>query len=720
MRRVNALYITAKNGAIKICARLNEALLEQFGFAIQDVTCGKIINYLYTPKDSSSLAITRILFGICMLLDIPDERGGAVMPTRWGDPKTCHFPLLPFVTAVSLPYMALVYSVLWLGALGITLGYKFRLSSWAFTICYWYLFLIEKSFWNNHSYLFGLVSLLLSCTEAGNYWSIDVFLKPSLKRTTVPYWNYFVLKYQFFILYFVAGLKKGTAEWLTGYSVPNLSEHWVFSPFKLFLTGPQINYLIVHWFIFVFDLTIAFWMMWSKTRHIAMVFCALFHLMNSRLFAIGMFPWVCLATMPLYYPFDWPKILLRRAISSTAVFFNKIIEVLRAKLVKLHDKFKTDESEIHETKLSKDSDKDKVLADKKNKLNEKECSVSNKKETSDNIIRKAKIEKIKDPKENAGECNERYEQRKMRTCLLILLHVVMQAFLPYSHFITKGYNNWTNGLYGYSWDMMVHTWDVYSVVVKVVNNENNAEYFVDPYIYTPNDRWTRHGDMVYQYAHCLKDRLLKTHTGKQISANSLSENISIYIDVWCSMNGRFIQRMFSKEDMLAVSWSPLKQLSYIMPLLDEGLNWRSYLQNMKEVVHSWNNYSDVVFIADFPGYEQDKFIPRELVNVSLTVLKGTVMYEPEHTSEMTGQSHRLNEGHQVKLDSERFHRVINIGSSPAFYMYTFANLTEANNVAPSKPLLPIYKELFRRYKNMITFAKNVFSNIFRISQCYEI
>ena len=56
------------------------------------------------------------------------------------------------------------------GALCIMLGYKFHIAAPVFTACYWYLFLIEKSFWNNHSYLFGLVALLLSCTQADCYW----------------------------------------------------------------------------------------------------------------------------------------------------------------------------------------------------------------------------------------------------------------------------------------------------------------------------------------------------------------------------------------------------------------------------------------------------------------------------------------------------------------------------------------------------------------------
>lgn len=50
-----------------------------------------------------------------MLFDIPDERGGANMDKRWGDTGTCHFPLIPFVQAVPMPYMALVYAGLWMG-----------------------------------------------------------------------------------------------------------------------------------------------------------------------------------------------------------------------------------------------------------------------------------------------------------------------------------------------------------------------------------------------------------------------------------------------------------------------------------------------------------------------------------------------------------------------------------------------------------------------------
>lgn len=52
--------------------------------------------------------------GIMMVLDGPEERGGAEMDFRWGDPRGCHFPLVP-LKVLSLPYMAILYAIMWLG-----------------------------------------------------------------------------------------------------------------------------------------------------------------------------------------------------------------------------------------------------------------------------------------------------------------------------------------------------------------------------------------------------------------------------------------------------------------------------------------------------------------------------------------------------------------------------------------------------------------------------
>ncbi|XP_028167858.1 vitamin K-dependent gamma-carboxylase [Ostrinia furnacalis] len=708
----------------------NEKFEEQFEFKIQDVTFEKIVIYLNKPKDPSSLAVTRVLFGLAMLFDIPDERGGAIMERRW-DSKLCRFPLLPFLQALPMPYMAIVYAILWLGALGIMLGYKYKMAAAAFVVCYWYLFLIEKSYWNNHSYLFGLVGLLLACTDADCYWSLDAYIDPTKRKDSVPYWNYFILKYQFFILYFMAGLKKGTAEWLSGYSVQNLSEHWVFAPFRLFLTVPQTDYLVVHWFIFAFDLTVAAWMMWSRSRHVAMLLCALFHLMNSRLFRIGMFPWVCLATMPLFYPFDWPKLAVTLASEKYLTYKNKLCDLFR--VIMWHSKGcqcwtnRFDDKDSDEGLTNDVTDEDEVNDDCKD-VNEPNLA-DNTDESNDEVFTNPKSEDDCNPKKNITKSVDQTEvtndtENYRKNCLttyLIIAFVIIQAFLPYSHFITKGYNNWTNGLYGYSWDMMVHTWEPHSIVVKVVDNKANQEFYVDPDLFTLNDRWTRHGDMVHQYAKCLEQKLAQS--GKSYTYRKIPKNISIYIDVWCSMNGRFIQRMFDpKVDLLKADWSPLQPVPYLMPLLDEALHWRTALDDIRNNVLSWSNYSDVTFIADFPGYDQEKFIPSELKNVTLTVLEGQVAFESEVTEAYKGQSTKLFVGNSTLVTSGSFHKVLNIGNQPAFYMYTYYNSSEVTEPMEPKPKLPIGSELLRRLRNMLTFGyivvKGVAQSFYNTFECY--
>lgn len=142
---------------------------------------------------------------------------------------------------------------------------------------------------------------------------------------------------------------------------------------------------------------------------------------------------------------------------------------------------------------------------------------------------------------------------------------------------------------------MVHSWDTNSVVIRTVDNKYNKEFFLDPELCAPNERWTSHGDMVFQYAQCLKNTIVKDAIKH--------DDISIYFDIWISLNGRFTQRIFDpKVDVLKTSWSALERVPFLMPLLDdEGLTWRNVLLEFKDEVSSWNNYSEVLFLADFPG-----------------------------------------------------------------------------------------------------------------------
>ncbi|XP_032670283.1 vitamin K-dependent gamma-carboxylase isoform X2 [Odontomachus brunneus] len=686
------------------------------GCKVSDVlSFEKFTQLLYRPTDPASLGVARALFGLCMVIDVVEERGFSNIDIKWGDPWECHFPLIHGMGPPSLPWMIMLYTVMWIGAFGIALGLRFKLACACFALPYWYIFLLDKSYWNNHTYLYGIVAILFWGTGADKYFALDAN-KARHHDDSVPYWNYFILKFQFFLLYFLAGLKKSSREWLEGYAMTNLSRHWVFYPFHFFLTTEQTDYLIVHWFAFIFDLTVGFWMLLEKTRIPAMVLCTAFHLMNTRLFSIGMFPYVCLATMPLFCRVDWPRKLghyfnWRRRVSAADV---KPIDENRAKAI---------------DDQRKDSTRFERCASSSNEILDNETTHEGKEEVNrdyftgpkseekinkgddDTQLPENSIESGKEEDVNVREKIPRAQRatkvtKKQKLVVSILLcHIALQFFLPYSHFISKGYNNWVPGLYGYSWDMMVHAWDTVLVVIKVHDNVNNKIRYLDPEAWVQSNRWVRHADMAMQYSQCMKDNLMRRKK-EALSDNrqseemqmwiKLSANLSIYIDVWCSLNGRFQQRVFDpRVDMLTVDWHPFKPVSFLMPLLTQYNSYRYEMEKILKHVYTWSNYTDVLFVADFPGMHLENYISTDFTNVSLAVLEGEVTYIDEKSPDST----TVLKGRSIPVKTGMFHRVKTTSSCPACYMYTYTNQTQQlNNERTSTPIQtndtqPLLKEV---------------------------
>lgn len=104
-----------------------------------------------------------------MVLDVVEERGLGDVDIKWGDPMECHFPLIHGMKPLPLPWMITIYAIMWIGAFGIMLGSRFKIACACFLIPYWYIFLLDKSYWNNHTYLYGIVVILLWGTGADKY-----------------------------------------------------------------------------------------------------------------------------------------------------------------------------------------------------------------------------------------------------------------------------------------------------------------------------------------------------------------------------------------------------------------------------------------------------------------------------------------------------------------------------------------------------------------------
>lgn len=298
----------------------------------------------------------------------------------------------------------------------------------------------------------------------------------------------------------------------------------------------------------------------------------------------------------------------------------------------------------------------------------------------------------------------------------------------------QGYNNWTKGLYGYSWDMMVHAWDTILVVVKIVENDTGKEFYMEPSYLAQNDRWSKHADMCLQLANCLKQQLLNDLIARKAMKGNgmlqpkgthiLTENISIYIDVWCSLNGRFQQRMYDPNyDLLKANWSPFKPVEWLLPLLTEYSGLREKMAHIQERVYLWSNYSDVLFIADFPGMQLDNFVSSDLTSVMLTVLEGSVVLELENEETSQSIGVPLHKGDRHPLQANSFHAIRTVSKTPACYMYTYINGTKEalegkekvntddrpNHVMKSP--FPLVEDLGERWDNFLKMIGHI-SNSF--------
>ncbi|XP_062913193.1 vitamin K-dependent gamma-carboxylase isoform X1 [Mobula hypostoma] len=587
----------------------NSRMKRIFGFELSDFrSWHRFVCLLNRPTDPASLGVFRLLFGLLMTLDIPQERGLSSLDHKYFDELVvCRFPLFNFLKPLPLDWMYVVFVTMWLGAIGIMLGCFYRLSCLMFLVPYWYNFFLDKTAWNNHSYLYGLIGFQLTLMDANRYWSIDGLRNPRKRNAQVPLWNYTLLRIQIFIVYFIAGVKKLDADWVEGYSMNQLAQHWLFDPFKLVLSEELVSLLVVHGGGLMLDLSAGYLLFFDVTRPYAIFFVTYFHCMNSQLFNIGMFSYTMLATSPLFcYP-DWPRSFIRKFPS----FLRTLLPL-------------TDPPQPSDSCVPPIEERDRRGRSQQRTGTETPLTL-----------------------------------RQRLGAVFVVIYVAEQFFLPHSHFITQGYNNWTNGLYGYSWDMMVHSRSHQHVKITYKDGVTGEVGYLNPGVWTQSRRWKDHADMLKQYSSCLAQELRRYNV----------VDPELYFDVWVSINDRFQQRLFDpRVDVVTAEWSPFKKTSWLMPLLVNLSPWRL---KFEEIEKTLDNQMDVVFIADFPGLHLENFVSEDLGNTSIQVLKGELAVEIVAEK----KNYSLKEGDKMQLPAGDYHNVYTMSEEPSCYMYIYVNTT---------------------------------------------
>jgi hypothetical protein len=161
---------------------------------------------------------------------------------------------------------------------------------------------MQKSSYNNHYYLLMLISSIMVFLPASKYASIDAKLNPKLSSISMPQWCRLIIILQLFIVYTYAAFAKFYPEWLDTTFIELLMK----GKEDYFLVGNLLQQKWLHYFLayggILFDGLIVPLLLYKPTRKYAFLISIFFHLFNSFVLQIGIFPYLSLAFALFFFP----------------------------------------------------------------------------------------------------------------------------------------------------------------------------------------------------------------------------------------------------------------------------------------------------------------------------------------------------------------------------------------------------------------------------------
>jgi vitamin K-dependent gamma-carboxylase len=266
--------------------------------------------FLFKHIDNIGLILFRIAFGALIAIE-----GFGAISTGWVR-RTLVEPLftfnfIGFDFIQPLPGTGMYWYFALMGVFGVfvMLGYKYRFSMACYALMWTCVYLMQKTSYNNHYYLMMLLCWIMVFLPAHRWFSVDAAWNPKIKSPSMPRWVLLVLILQVWIVYTYASIAKLYPDWLNA-SVAELfmrgkSDYWLIGEFL------QLDW--VHWCIayvgLLFDLLIVPLLLWKRTRLIGFIISVFFHLFNSVVFQIGIFPYMSIAFALFFFS---PQLLRKR------------------------------------------------------------------------------------------------------------------------------------------------------------------------------------------------------------------------------------------------------------------------------------------------------------------------------------------------------------------------------------------------------------------------
>ena len=223
------------------------------------------------------------------------------------EPKfTFNFIHLDFLQPLPGNGMYWYFFIMGVCGVGIMLGYRYRAAIIGFTVLWACVYLMQKSSYNNHYYLLMLLNIMMCFLPANRNLALDTKLNYVKKTDWMPSWVKWAIVFQLFIVYTYASAAKFYPGWLDTTFASILMK----GRKDFFLIGDIIQqkwaHYVIAYFGILFDGLIIPALLYKRTRKIAFALALFFHLYNSFVLQIGIFPYLALAFCVFFFD---PKVV---------------------------------------------------------------------------------------------------------------------------------------------------------------------------------------------------------------------------------------------------------------------------------------------------------------------------------------------------------------------------------------------------------------------------
>ncbi len=260
------------------------------------------------------MAVFRVAFGAIMLWEVCRYFSHAWIARYFIEPRF-HFTYYGFGWVHPWPATGMYahFVVLGVAALCVALGLWYRAAAAVLVVAFTYVFLLDEARYLNHFYAAALFALLLAVVPAHHTFSLDAWRRGKRGAAwspTVPRWALWLLRVQVGVIYFFGGVAKLNADWLAGEPMRTWLMDAADNPLIALVVRNNAELYLFSYGGLLFDLCVVPALLWRRTRPYAFAAAIVFHVMNSQLFAIGIFPWMMIAATTLFFGPGWPRRLL--------------------------------------------------------------------------------------------------------------------------------------------------------------------------------------------------------------------------------------------------------------------------------------------------------------------------------------------------------------------------------------------------------------------------